>query len=138
MKLTDLDILIPQYAANKSELDSYTKICNKENAEIKSIMKDFAIQKYEAGGYKVSCSISQRETMNEEMLISLFTSIPAFTTVNDIYGIVKMKPYIDYDALENALYKEVLTQEQLAELNKAKESKEVVTLRVSKIKKEKE
>jgi len=47
MKLNDLDVLIPQYAENKSEMDSYKKICDKENAQIKSIMKDFVVEKYE-------------------------------------------------------------------------------------------
>ena len=131
MKLSDLDNLIPRYAENKSELDGYKKICDKENAQIKAIMKDFVVDKYEAGGYKASYSVSTRESMNEEMLLS----------IAHIYGIpeiVKTKEYIDFDALEKAIYDGKISKEILLEMDRAKEVKEVVTLRVTKIKEKKE
>ena len=135
-KLNDLDELIPKYALNKEEADSYKKICDKENAQIKAIMKDFAIQHYEAGGYKASYSVSQRETMNEDVLLSLFTTVPGFVNIAESYGVIKTKSYIDYDALEKAIYDSALTEEQIADLDKAKEVKEVITLRVTKKKEE--
>jgi hypothetical protein len=125
-----LDELIPQYASNKSEMESYKKICDRENAQIKSIMRDMDISSYEAGGYKATYSVSERESMNEEMLLEIAHKY-------DIPDIVKTKEYIDYDALENAIYNEQISQDVLLEMNKAKESKEVVTLRVSKIKNKK-
>ena len=130
MKLNDLDKLIPQYAANKSELDDYKKICDKENAQIKAIMKDFVVTNYEAGGYKATYCVSNRETMNEEMLLDIAHR-------NGISEIVKTKEYIDFDALENAIYNGKISDDILLEMNKAKEVKEVVTLRVSKVKKSK-
>lgn len=125
-----LDELIPQYASNKSEMESYKKICDRENAQIKSIMRDMDISSYEAGGYKATYSVSERESMNEEMLLEIAHRY-------GIPDIVKTKEYIDYDALENAIYNEQISQDVLLEMNKAKESKEVVTLRVSKIKNKK-
>ena len=133
-KLNDLDTLIPQYAANKSELDNYKKICDNENAKIKSIMTDFVVSNYEAGGYKASCSVQQRESVNEEILLSLFQTVPSFAKLQDKYEIVKNKPYIDFDALEKALYDGAVSDEQIADIDKAREVKEVVTLRVTKIK----
>lgn len=127
MKLNDLDTLIPQYAANKSELDGYKKICDKENAQIKSIMKDFIISDYSAGGYKANYIISKRETMNEDMLLEI-------AHYYDIPEIVKTKEYIDFDALENAIYNGRISEEILLEMDKAKEIKEVVSLRVTKVK----
>ena len=76
--------------------------------------------------------------MNEDILISLFTSVPSFVKLDDKYNIIKTKPYVDFDALENALYNSKLSEKQVSDLNRAKEVKEVVTLRVSKIKKKKE
>ena len=125
-----LDELIPQYASNKFEMESYKKICDRENAQIKSIMRDMDLSSYEAGGYKATYTISERESMNEEMLLEIAHKY-------DIPEIVKTKEYIDYDALENAIYNEQISQDVLLEMNKAKESKEVVTLRVSKIKNKK-
>ena len=129
MKLSDLDELIPRYAANKAEADSYKKLCEKENAEIKSIMKSFVVQTYQAGGYKASYSVSKRESMNEEMLLQI-------AHMHGIPEIVKTKEYIDYDALEHAIYNGQISDEVLMEMDKAKEVKEVVTLRIAKVKNE--
>lgn len=129
MKLSDLDTLIPQYAANKSEMESYKKICDRENAEIKSIMKSFVVPNYETGGYKASYIVSKRETMNEEMLLEI-------AHMHGISEIVKTKEYIDYDALEHAIYNGLISDEVLMEMDKAKEVKEIVTLRISKVKNE--
>ena len=129
MKLSDLDELIPQYAQNKSEMESYKKICDRENAEIKSIMKSFVVQAYQAGGYKASYSVSKRESMNEEMLLQI-------AHMHGIPEIVKTKEYIDYDALEHAIYNGQISDEVLMEMDKAKEVKEVVTLRIAKVKNE--
>lgn len=131
-RLNDLDTLIPQYAANKSELDSYKKICDNENAQIKAIMKDFVVPSYEAGGYKATYTISERESLNEEMLLEILGGDAR------AIGIIKTKEYVDFDALEKAIYNGLLPGETLLEMDKAREVKEVVTLRVTKIKKENE
>lgn len=120
-----LDELIPQYAVNKSELDAYKKLCDKENAEIKSIMKDLALQKYEAGEYKATYTISKRETMDEEILLEVAHQF-------GIPEIIKTKEYIDFDALENAIYNGKISPEILTEMDRARSVKEVVTLRISK------
>lgn len=135
---TELDELIPSYAKNKEEMDFYKKAVDRENAKIKSIMLSENLDNRQVGDYKATCSVSQRESMNEEILISLFTSVPGFVQITEEYEIVKQRPYIDFDSLEKAIYDDRLNQEQLLELNKAKETKEVVTLRVTKIKKKKE
>ena len=127
-----LDTLIPQYAQNKLELDSYKKICDKENAQIKSIMAELPDNTYEAGGYRATYSVSTRETMNEEMLLEILGG-----GARDM-GIIKTKEYVDFDALEKAIYDGKISENTLLEMDKAKESKEVVTLRVTKIKKKKE
>lgn len=129
MKLKDLDELIPQYAANKAEADSYKKICEKENANIKAIMKDFVVTEYVAGDYKATYSVSTRETLNEDKLLEIAHHF-------GIPEIVKTKEYIDFDALEKAIYDGKISDDILMEMDKAKEVKEVVTLRVTKKKKE--
>ena len=123
-----LEELIPQYALNKSELDSYKKICDRENAEIKQIMLSDDLDKVEVDGYRAICTVSTRETMNEEMMLEIAHQF-------DIPDIVKVKEYIDYDALEKAIYDGNISQDVLLEMEKAKEVKEVVTLKVTKIKK---
>lgn len=138
MVLNDLERLIPQYAQNKLELDSYKKLCDRENAKIKSIMKDFSLQRYEAGGYKATYTLQQRESMSEDILLSLFTSVPGFVGIANECGIVKTKEYIDFDALEKSIYDGKFSDEMILELQKAKNVKEVVTLKVTKIKEKKD
>ena len=129
MKLEDLDVLIPQYASNKAEMDSYKKLCDKDNAKIKSIMKNFVVDKYETEDYKASYIVSHRETINEEMLLEIAHN-------HGISEIIKTKEYIDFDALENALYNDRIPKDVVLEMDKAKEVKQVISLRVDKKKKE--
>lgn len=137
IEIESLETIIPRYANNKAELDSYDKLCKKDNAKIKELMLGMKLSEKEVDGYKATCTVSNRETMKEDVLLAYFTSVPAFVELAEKFNIVKTKPYIDFDALENAIYKNALTTEQLLELDKAKESKEVVTLRISKVKKTK-
>lgn len=127
-RLNELDTLIPQYAANKSELEDYKKLCDKENAQIKSIMKDFVITNYEAGGYKANYIISKRESMNEAKLLEIAHR-------HNLNSVIKTKEYIDFDALEDIIYKGEVSDEALLEMDKAKEVKEVISLKLTKVKK---
>lgn len=125
-----LDTLIPQYAENKSMLDDYKKICDDENKQIKELMEEGS---YEAGGWKATKTISTRETMNEEKLL-------AVAKKNGYYlsDIIKTKEYVDMDKLEALLYKGNISKEVLMEIDKCRESKEVVTLRISRVKEKKD
>lgn len=120
-----LEELIPRYALNKAELDAYKKLCDTDNAKIKDIMLQSQEKKHEAGDYVATVTVSERETMNEEMLLEIahHCGIPE---------IVKTKEYIDFDALEDAIYNGRIPQDILLQMNKARQVKEVVTLKVSK------
>lgn len=128
MENTQLNDLLARYAVNKNELDNYKKIVDRENAQIKSIMLDASLGEYSSDEYRAVCTVSQRETMKEDMLLEIAHK-------HGISEIIKTKEYIDYDALENAIYNDRISDEVLMEMDKAKETKEVVTLRVTKIKK---
>lgn len=132
MELKTLDSLIPQYAANKREKDSYEKICAAENAQIKSIMQNYVVQHYEAGGYKAVYSIQKRESVDEEMLLDILKRN------GECEGIIKTKEYIDFDALENAIYHNRIPEDILSQMAEATEVKEIPTLKVTKIKEKRE
>lgn len=126
-KLESLERLIPQYAANKSELDGYKKLCDDEGKEIKAVMGNYALQHYTAGGYKAVRTVQKRESMNEELLLEIAHK-------HGLIDIIKTKEYIDYDALENAIYNDRIPTAVIEEMDNAKEVKYVVTLKVSKVK----
>ncbi len=122
-----LEQLIPHYQLNKSEMDSYKKIVDKDNKEIKEIMLSSQLSEFIVGDIKATCSVSERENFIEEALIEKLKDMK-------VDGVIKMKEYIDMDALENAIYNGELNA---AELASCQTKKEVVTLRVTKIKEEK-
>ena len=122
-----LQELIPHYQLNKSEMDSYKKIVDKDNKEIKLIMLESQLPEFIVGDIKATCSVSEREDFIEEALIEKLKEMK-------VEGVIKMKEYIDMDALENAIYNEELNA---AELASCQTKKEVVTLRVIKIKEKK-
>ena len=128
--LEKLDKLVPQYAQTKQQADTYKKQSDKENAEIKSIMTSLALQHYEAGGYKVVRSVHKRESINEEQLIEIAHKY-------NIPDVIKTKEYIDFDALEKAIYDGNISQDVLLEMDKAKDVKHVVQLRISKLEEKK-
>lgn len=129
-KVISLDTLIPQYAENKSMLDDYKKICDSENKQIKELMDEGS---YEAGGYKATKLVSVRETMNEDKLLDILQNISGSYE----NGLIKTKEYVDMDVLESMLYKGLIDKEVLMEIDKCRESKEVITLRISKVKEKK-
>jgi hypothetical protein len=128
-----LEELIPQYALNKTEADSYKKLCEKQNAEIKILMANGKHSKYEVGDYTASVSVSERQTINENYIIPILQQFQEKYEADtlELLGIVKFVPSIDYDALERAIYKGKLPQEILMEIDKATERKKVETLRVT-------
>jgi hypothetical protein len=94
-------------------------------------MQDYVIPSYEAGGYKATYTIQKRESINEELLLEIAHQ-------HGISEIIKTKEYIDFDALENAIYNGRIPESIVLEMDAATEVKEVPILKVTKIKEKKE
>lgn len=117
-----LERLIPKYMENNLKMKDYKKLVDEDNGKIKHLMKGNAIEVFEVGNLKASCTTSERMSFNEDALIEKLKELKT-------RGIVKKKEYVDMDALENAIYHGKLSA---AELASCQETKEVVTLKVSK------
>ena len=126
--LRKLDELIPQYAGTKQQADTYKKLADAENAQIKAIMTDLAVQKYEAGGYKVTCSVQDKSTLNEQKMLELAHRFDA------LKGCIKTREYFDFDVLEKLIYDGEVPESILNNIEEAKEEKFVTTIRVTKVK----
>lgn len=124
-----LDELIPDYAQNKLELDSYKKICESENNAIKEKLVELGQDEYSTGGYKAKRTVVEKVSMNEDKLLATMKK-------HYIVEVIKTREYVDMDALENYLYhvdeEDPHTQDLLADIDKCREIKNVVQLRVSK------
>lgn len=126
--------LIPQYGAHKEELDAIKKVCDRENKDIKALMKQDNITVLESGGYIAQYSVQQRGSINEDMMLDILKELG--TKAYDL-NIIKTAEYVDYDALEKAIYHGEIEESVVLDMDRAKEVKEVTTLRISKVKEKK-
>ena len=125
-----LDELIPEYGDNKERLDVLDKICKEENKQIKELLGDKT--NYETSGWKVTKSVQNRDKIDEDLLCVKLSDFPEMYEL----GVIKVQEYVDMDALEDAMYKGQLNKKMLAVVEKCREHKEVVTLRISRVKEE--
>ena len=122
-----LEELIPRYAFNKGELDSYTKICKDENEQIKAKLVELGEDEYSAGGYKVKRIVAVKEAMNEAKLLEVLRQ-------NGIDVAIKTREYVDMDALEAYLYNNMPSAELARQIESCRTTTETVQLRLSKVK----
>lgn len=127
---TTIDELIEQYGEHKERLDALKKTVDAENKEIKTYMRDTGEEQKTVGDWVVKYIIQRREGFNEEKALSILGAVDGASEL----GIIKTRAYIDFDALEKAIYDGALTQDVVLQLNEARETKEVETLRVTKAK----
>lgn len=122
-----LEELIPQYALNKNELDSYTKICKEENEQIKAALVELGENEYSAGGFTVKRVVAVKEAMNEAKLLEVLRQ-------NGIEAPIKTKEYVDMDALEAYLYNNMPSADLARQIESCRTTTETVQLRLSKTK----
>ena len=127
--MNNLEELVVRYALNKNELDSYKKICDRENAEIKARMAELDMNEVLAGDYVAKLTIQKRESMDEDMLLEILRN-------NDYTDIIRTKEYVDMDLLEREIYNGNIDSDTLVAMQKCKSVKEVPTLKIVKAKKE--
>lgn len=125
-----IENLIVSYAENKNEMNKYKKISDKQNAEIKSYMRENELPEKEAGDYIATFSVETRESMNEDLLLEI---VKGFDDLPE--NIVKTKEYVDTDALEAAVYNKMISKDNILALDKARVEKRVEVLRIKKSRK---
>ena len=129
--MASLDILIPRYFEHKTDLDFVKKQCDAENADIKKAMKEQDLKDYEVDGIVVKYVVAVKESMNEDKLLQVLKE-------RGYMDLIKTKEYVDMDAVESALYHSNIDTDTIIEMDKCRESKETVQLRMTKKKEKKE
>lgn len=123
--MDSLDVLVERYGNLKTEMDSYKKQVDADNADIKTTLVKMGLNEYSAGGYTVKYSVAVSEGFDEEKLLAKIDEMK----LPEELGIIKMKPYVDMTALENAIYNGKLNA---AELSSCKTKKETPRLTIKK------
>jgi hypothetical protein len=118
--------IIESYIGNKEKEDEYKKKASAENTQIKSIMKELDIVSCETSLGTAKITDQKRETFIEDALIQYLKD----NNVAD--DIIKTKEYVDFDALESAIYNERIPEDIVKGMSKCKEVKTVSVLRINK------
>ena len=123
-----LDELVPSYGEHKESLDVLDKIVKDENKKIKELLGDK--DHYKTSGWKVTKSVQNRDKMDEDLLCAKLSAFPEMYEA----GIIRVQECVDMQALEDAMYKNQLSKKMLEAVESCREHKEVVTLRVTRVK----
>lgn len=119
--MEELNILVERYGNLKKEMDSYKPQVNEDNKAIKEIMSKEGIKEFTAGGFTAKYSVAVSEGFDEEKLLAKLEKM-TYTSENGCkvavgsgLGVIKMKPTIDMEALENAIYNGHINAADLAD-----------------------
>lgn len=123
--MADLNILVNEYYNHKQKLDEIDKICKAENADIKKEMESQNITEFDTADLHAKYIVQKRESMNEDKLIMVLKE-------RGFENFIRTKEYVDMDDLENALYHNDIDTDTIMEMDKCKEVKEVIQLKVTK------
>ena len=109
--MTELEKLVTEYAEVKKQENEISKRSKELNAKIKKIMQTDDIDEVETSSGTARLQERKSEKFDEENLIEFLKAS------GKARGLVKKKEYLDFDALESAIYREKFDQETLAKLN---------------------
>ena len=121
-----LTFLVKDYIINKDKEKEFKDIASAENTEIKELMNTAKLSKFDTDDGGVTLSERVTEDFIEEKLIEFLK------THNCDSDIVKTKEYVDFDALESALYHEKIPADVVKEMASCKEKKITQVLRIKK------
>lgn len=122
----DLSKIIDSYKESKDEENRLHKINDETCKNIKSYMQMLGVDKADGSEYTANLSITQKESLNNDLAIEILKSNLDEETVRTV---IKSKEYIDEDALEKLVYAGLF---DITKLAKAKIVKKVSTLRITK------
>lgn len=118
--------LVSDYIFNKDREKEFKDAASAENTEIKAIMNELSLSKFETDDGAVTLSDRTTEDFIEDKLITFLK------TRNLADDIVKTKEYVDFDALESAIYHEKISGDDLKDMAECKEVKTTQVLRINK------
>ena len=124
--------LSPEYYENKQNMDSIKKLVDVDNSVIKDIMLELDMPEVTVGELVAKRIVTTKESFNEDKLIKLLENSADKDDVALGPKFIKYKPYVDMDALEDAMYKNLIPEDVIVKMNNCREVKEVVQLRVTK------
>ena len=118
--------LVKDYIVNKEREKEFKDAASIQNTQIKVIMSELNIKEFETDNGKVVLSDRKTEDFNEERLIQFLKERGLES------DIIKTKEYVDFDALESAIYHDIISGDNLKDMNSCKDVKVTQVLRINK------
>ena len=131
--MNNINEMIDSYGEQKKIFDPMKKSIENQSNTIKAIMQENNTNYIETENFKATVTERITEGFDEDKLISVISSIDP----NSKLDILKVKQYVDMDALEDAIYRGAITDENLLKIGECKTTKTSYALTVKPIKKEK-
>nr|DAT78181.1 MAG TPA: hypothetical protein [Caudoviricetes sp.] len=123
---SELSEWIDEYKAGKDKENALKKANSALNENIKAYMYEHDMERASSDNYVAVVTTQKKESLNEELAIEIIKK-----NLGDdlLKSVIKQKEYIDEDALEKLVYNGDF---DIIKLSKAKITKLVTTLRISK------
>jgi len=121
-----LEKLVESYIVNKRNEEDFKKQASAENTQIKELMHEYNLT-------EVSTSLGTAKITEQEKVTFIEDKLIEFLKSNNIADdIVKTKEYVDFDALESAIYHGKISDELVQSMSDCQEKKVTTVLRISK------
>lgn len=111
---SEFDNMVDDYVVAKMKEQEAGKVTKVLGPQIKKYLAEDNLTNYDTADSSVSVQIRSSVSFDEESLIDYLK------TSGLSRGLVKRKEYVDFDALESAIYRGKLSEEQIKELDKFK------------------
>lgn len=118
--------MVDDYVVAKMKEQEASKVTKVLGPQIKKYLAEDNLTNYDTADSSVSVQIRSSVSFDEESLINYLKSSGLSR------GLVKRKEYVDFDALESAIYRGKLSDEQVKELDKFKIEKTTSALVIKK------
>lgn len=128
---TKLDELMPKYYEHKKSASALKEVIDAENTEIKALLNGIDADEYSGEQFTAKIITKDKTKFNTEKLLETCREF-------EIDGLIKTREYVDEDVLEQAIYANTFSEEQIARLNACREIKFEYALTVKPTKKPKE
>ena len=126
MPESSLKSLVESYIINKQNEEDFKKQASAENTQIKELMHEYNLT-------EVATDLGTAKITEQEKITFIEDKLIEFLKANNLADdIVKTKEYVDYDALESALYHDKITDEQKIAMTECQEKKVTTVLRINK------
>lgn len=120
----ELKNLVDSYGESKNEENAIVKRNKERNSQIKQLFLDNDISSFETDSFIATVSETEKQSLNNELALGI---LKKELGENELTSVVKMKEYIDEDALEKLVFN---GQFDISKLEKAVDKKIVSALRI--------